>query len=473
MKQTIQTSDSSQKNDGQSSEVFTEDAVKEFLHGGSFELCNSCKKSLCEPCERGLKELIVLKAKELLLNDDFKQHCVNLFISNLEKVSNARRTKEAEPAKKKSTPPTTARKEIQPSAKEPNENADDLEEELVDSLIQYQKKARTEPIAEKTIARKSIQPKVGLNKPVAREVAAVAPKPQKKSVTAIRSERPPVPPKPQSPKEGSGKAQKRSRPQALEEDSEPDVNQKQLRSYDQYVSKAVYILRQEEKAKFLLDKMRKHIKAVRAVYDKNASLEYPDFEAPKPELSTRQGVKALLNDPAELRNILNLNVKSLITNVKIASELSKWCKFVNQCYVFAGILKEFGRYDDNTDVGNYEQAKARYNKTRSAIMDKIEAPSSNDDEIDEEDLDEIDGRFRVEYQIPTFGKAVTYAQIGDFLVQYPNFLFQIELVTVKAWSKLSPDEEKCRETIQERRTFCFISKIFTQNPNLANFWKGI
>jgi hypothetical protein len=443
---------SSRSNDKGQASIVPSDAViqaasAEFVKPlAVLKLCPRCAKGICKACQNLIDVEITSQARQLINNKEFRQHCVDKFIMNLEDAisTNSLDALIAEIQNRRKQPKVAVATVM--------DDDDDLEEELISSIVSYQEKARKEPIAEKTIARQSIQKP----KPVARKEPAKAPEKPKVAGKA--------PSKPPGPKAKPAKAKpipskKRDRE---EEPIPPRENPDQSEDTDiEHISGSDYRIKQVEKTKVLLEKMKQNVETVKKIYHRRGILQVPEFEKPNPTLATREGISDAIDDTNRMRLLLNVGKSTAMNNVKMSNRLDKWCKLINHCYAFAGLLKEFGKYRRDDQVEDYERARSSYGKVRTEFSTEFQKQQKNPATFIPE----------ATLGIPTFGDAVMYAQIGDFLVQYPKFLYQTELVTFKAWTQLILEKSKCDEPIRERRVFAFIRKIFATDNALGTFWR--
>lgn len=440
------------------SEAVIEAASAEFVRPPAvLKFCPKCAKGLCKGCQNLVDAQILLKAKELINDQEFRQHCVNQFVTKLEDAisTHSLDAMVAEIQNRRKQPKTAV-------ASVEDEDRDDLENELLSSLISYQEKARKEPIAEKTIARQSIQ-KV---KPVARKEPAKAPVSSKSTEKAKPAGKSPAKPPASKAKPAKSKSAPKAKPvpnKKRQREEEPEI-EKPDRGDDtdiEHMTGSQYRTRQIEVMKEVLEKMKQDVETVKKIYHRQGIFEAPRFEKPNPRLAAREGVSDAAENTNRMRELLNVGKSTSMNNVKMSNRLDKWCKLINHCYAFAGLLKHFGDYDPNDQVEDYERARYSYGKARTEFMEEFRKQQSNP-------ATNIPG---ATLGIPTFGNAIMYAQMGDFLVQYPKFLYQVQLVTFKKWTELILEKSQCDEVIRERRAFAFIRKIFASDAKLAAFWR--
>lgn len=386
------------------------------------EFCRDCEKNLCLACKRSIDEYILAQLKEAVSSGR-----IDGLLGEIEKRSAALRI---------------------------SGSNSDSDEELVRSIVSYQKKALKEPIAEKTLAREAIpvrksssSQKKPIRAPAVRKVTS------RKQIVAEK-------PSPSKKRQLPEKDKVASVNKSNKRQAEDDIISEDTDSVP--ISKSEYKLQQKAKAKLLIAEMQSHVEQVRKVYTKEVELDEVDFEKPEPKSASRAGGRETFKDADKLQKALSSSIKGRkYSNTAIAIRLRKWCKLLNRCYALAGLLKEFGDYPNEEINDCYEKAKRRFNDAINIVRSRLKALDDGS----------VDPKQRTRYNLLSFGKAVKYAQIGDFLIQYPKFLYQIELITFEKWTEMTLERKKCRESINERRMIAFITKIFDENPKIAQFWR--
>jgi hypothetical protein len=238
---------------------------------------------------------------------------------------------------------------------------------------------------------------------------------------------------------------------------EHSSKKRQIEEDESRISKNEYIRLQKVKAEELLTKMKDEYDDVYKVFEGRKELQFPEIEQPNPLLATRkEGLKFWdKNKTPDGKRSLNVKIftqklavleNESFVNVKKLTKLGKWSNIITYCYTMAGFLKSLGQTD------SYDDVKDQY----KIIIDGIK-------------------KAKKKVALPRFFIAKLHARLGDFLVRYPKFFYQIQLTSILGWTDLNLKAENkiCSLPIQERNTFRFIEEILNDRPELQSFWSTL
>jgi len=427
--------------------------------------CDDCE--LCVRCTQRINQIIVDKAYILACNTKFQQECKAL------DRAKAKFEKELKASSNVHQPKENLSKRKQDEDEDDDEDDDDEDDDGDENEIEIELEAPPKKVAQKTLVRNPEPNKAPSNVTTKKRkvtIKATKSTTAKTSTTKIASAKPPTPTTKTTPTTNTTKPPKKRN--ADDEFVEDVTKNRKVQDESSYVenpkqmSLQEYTNLQKMEAEESLRDLLTNVERTKAIYmyDNDAKIEIPAFDDPSPNLSKAENVSSVSGMLLlEFLNIPKVK-KGGESNAEIAVNLGNSCKFINKCFMYAGFMKLYGKYKPGEDVGYYQRAMERYNK----IMYETTARYNNLSA----DLKEKFGTFEMAKPI----NALKYAQLGDFFVKYPMFLFQTRFINFNDWTEFIIKKTKSSNKNIERppktnkNLYNFFEEILAKDKELADFW---